>query len=72
MRLRRRISGELISENANARPGQLIPIKTVPNLRDMGGWPVTGGRVRSGLLYRSAEFANLQGDDSAELGIRSV
>ena len=62
--------------NTDAQPGQNIPIKTVPNLRDMGGWPVAGGgRVRSGLLYRSAEFANLQGDDSAEfakLGIRSV
>jgi protein-tyrosine phosphatase len=56
-------------------PGQNIPIATVPNLRDMGGWPAPGGRVRSGVLFRSAEFGNLQGDDAAafaRLGIRSV
>jgi protein-tyrosine phosphatase len=56
-------------------PGQNIPIATVPNLRDMGGWSAPGGRVRSGVLFRSAEFGNLQGDDAAafaRLGIRSV
>ena len=57
------------------QPGQSIDIATVPNLRDLGGWPAPGGRVRSGLLFRSAEFAGLQGDDAAafaKLGIRSV
>jgi len=59
----------------NAEPGQNIAIGTVPNFRDMGGWPVPGGRVRSGMLFRSAEFANLQGEDAAafsKLGIRTV
>ena len=57
------------------QPGQSIDIATVPNLRDLGGWPAPGGRVRSGLLFRSAEFAGLEGDDAAafaKLGIRSV
>ncbi|WUQ66791.1 tyrosine-protein phosphatase [Streptomyces canus] len=48
---------------------------TVPNFRDLGGWPARGGRIRSGLIFRSAEFANLEGDDLAafeRFGIRSV
>ena len=55
--------------------GRNIPIGSVPNLRDLGGWAAPGGRVRSGLIYRSAEFSDLQGDDAAafgKLGIRSV
>ena len=58
-----------------SRAGQNIAIRTVPNLRDLGGWSTPGGRVRSGLIYRSAEFSDLQGDDAAafgKLGIRSV
>jgi len=57
------------------QPGQNIPIPGVPNLRDMGGWATPKGRVRTGMLYRTAEFGALQGDaaDSfAKLGIRSV
>ena len=57
------------------RPGQGIDIATVPNLRDLGGWPARSGHVRSGLLFRSAEFSGLGGDDAAafaELGIRTV
>jgi protein-tyrosine phosphatase len=57
-------------------PGQSIAIASVPNLRDLGGWPTRdGGRVRAGLLYRSTELAKLAGADIAafaELGIRSV
>ena len=56
-------------------PGQQIMIATVPNLRDLGGWRTPDGRVRYGLLFRSAEFSDLQGDDAAAfagLGIRSV
>lgn len=55
--------------------GQNIAIASVPNLRDLGGWSTPGGRVRSGLIFRSAEFSNLQGDDAkafGKLGIRSV
>jgi protein-tyrosine phosphatase len=56
-------------------PGQNIAIGTVPNLRDLGGWPTPDGTVRRGRLYRSAEFADLTGPDLAAfdaLGIRTV
>jgi protein-tyrosine phosphatase len=34
--------------------GEPIPVASVPNLRDIGGWPVRDGRsVRRGLVYRS-------------------
>jgi protein-tyrosine phosphatase len=60
---------------AEGQPGQQIPIGTVPNFRDLGGWSTPTGRVRSGMLFRSAEFANLAGDDLTafdRFGIRSV
>lgn len=60
---------------AEGRPGEQIPIATVPNFRDLGGWSTPTGRVRRGMLYRSAEFADLNGGDLAafdQLGIRSV
>ncbi len=58
------------------KPGASIPLLSVPNLRDLGGWPTRdGGRVRAGLLYRSTELDRLAGDDLAAveaLGIRTV
>ena len=61
---------------AERTPGQSIAIASVPNLRDLGGWPTRGGgRVRWGLLYRSTELGRLAGADMAAfaaLGIRSV
>lgn len=33
-----------------------LKIDAVPNVRDMGGYAVTGGRIRQGLLYRGSEF----------------
>jgi protein-tyrosine phosphatase len=60
----------------DGEPGQSIAIASVPNLRDLGGWPTRdGGRVRGGLLYRSTELDKLAGADMAAfagLGIRSV
>jgi protein-tyrosine phosphatase len=57
-------------------PGESIAIPSVPNLRDLGGWPTKGsGRVRAGLLYRSTDLHRLAGDDLAAveaLGIRTV
>jgi len=57
-------------------PGQSIGIASVPNMRDLGGWPtLDGGRVRRGLVYRSTELNALAGTDMdtfAALGIRSV
>jgi protein-tyrosine phosphatase len=53
-----------------------IAIATAANLRDIGGWPTSaGGRVRSGVVYRSAELSRLHGDDLSafgELGVRTV
>jgi len=60
--------------NLAAEPGPLIP--SLPNLRDVGGQRTHGGgRVRTGLLYRSTELSRLEGADEAafaRLGIRSV
>jgi protein-tyrosine phosphatase len=58
-----------------ATPGQDIPVPGVPNLRDLGGYPTRdGGRMRSGLVYRSTELGKLPPGDPAfaRLGIRSV
>ena len=56
--------------------GESIAIATVPNLRDLGGWPTRDGRrVRRKLLYRSTQLDQLAGADLATfatLGIRSV
>ena len=61
---------------AERRPGRSIALASVPNLRDLGGGPARdGGRVRTGLVYRSTELAGLEGADLAAfgaLGIRSV
>ena len=58
------------------KTGQSIPLASVPNLRDLGGWPTRdGGRVRARRLYRSTELHRLAGDDKAAveaLGIRTV
>jgi protein-tyrosine phosphatase len=65
----------MTADMTGASPGAQIMIATVPNLRDLGGWPTPDGRVRYGLLFRSAEFSDLQGGDAAafaRLGIRSV
>ncbi|MHB8959872.1 MAG: tyrosine-protein phosphatase [Candidatus Limnocylindrales bacterium] len=49
---------------------------SIPNLRDVGGCPTrSGGRVRTGLLYRSSGLAAIAESDVtglAELGIRTV
>ena len=62
--------------DVQGQAGESIAIATVPNLRDLGGWPICGGgRVRRGLLYRSTELDKLAGADLAAfaaLGIRSV
>ena len=60
----------------HAAPGQRIDVPSVPNLRDLGGYPVAGGgRVKPGQLYRSVELSHLHGDDltaMGKLGIRTV
>jgi len=45
-------------------PGAQIPIPTVANLRDLGGWPTRDGAVtRHGVLFRSASLDRLVGAD---------
>jgi len=58
-----------------SKPGQRIDIPSVPNMRDIGGYAATGGRVRTGQLYRSTDLTHLAGDDLekfAALGIHTV
>ena len=41
-------------EAAPRSPGQSLGIRSVPNLRDVGGYATADGRVvRTGLVYRS-------------------
>jgi protein-tyrosine phosphatase len=50
-------------------------VQSVPNLRDLGGWKAGEGTIRKGLLFRSAQLTELQGEAAAEfarLGIRAV
>ena len=51
-------------------------LSSVPNLRDVGGYPTTDGRlVKTGLLYRSGVLARLDGMDAeafTDLGIRRI
>jgi protein-tyrosine phosphatase len=61
---------------AGTKPGVLIELASVPNLRDVGGYATRdGGRVRTGVLYRSTELGKLADEDMAtfgRLGIRTV
>lgn len=56
--------------------GADLGIPSLPNLRDLGGHPTRdGGRVRTGLLYRSSDLVRISEDDAralARLGIRRV
>jgi protein-tyrosine phosphatase len=55
---------------------RIIPIASVPNLRDVGGLVTADGRpVRTGLLFRSAALDGLDGADEvafARLGVRTI
>lgn len=57
-------------------PGSAIPLESLPNFRDLGGYATSGdGRVARGRLYRSVMLARLTEPDSRvleELGLRSV
>ncbi len=62
--------------DGSARPGAHIALATLPNLRDLGGWATAeGGRVRTGVLYRSTALDKVEGEDAdvlAGLGLRVV
>ena len=52
-----------------------IALEGASNLRDLGGWPVAGGRVRAGLVFRAAALAGLTAADAdrlAGLGLRTI
>ena len=49
-------------------PGASIAVASLPNLRELGGWPAAGGRVRRGLLYRSTELGKLTDADLEQVG----
>ncbi len=68
--------GDVGQQGSWPPPGAGLGLATAPNLRDVGGWPTRdGGRVASGVLYRSTDLSRLAGPDVqafAGLGIRSV
>lgn len=52
-----------------------VSIQSAPNLRDLGGLPAANGRIKRGVVYRSATLASLSDADSprfAALGIGTV
>lgn len=52
-----------------------VPLRSAPNLRDLGGLNVDGGVTKAGEVYRSATLAKLAGDDAvsfARLDVRTV
>lgn len=57
-------------------PGDTIQMKSLPNLRDLGGYESdSGGTVRPGVLYRSAALCDLDEADATALasyGIKTV
>lgn len=56
--------------------GAAVPIPSVPNLRDIGGYPTAdGARVRTGVVYRSTDLGRVADGDVAALdalGITTV
>lgn len=54
---------------------QAIALEGISNLRDLGGWPVAGGRVRRGRIFRAAALAGMTAADAdvlAGLGLRTI
>lgn len=59
----------------NSLPDRHIPLKSVPNLRDLGGLSVAGGHFRPREMYRSATLSSLVDAEMPAfdaLGIRTV
>jgi protein-tyrosine phosphatase len=55
------------------KPGRLLPLKGLYNLRDLGGYPLKGGRqVKWGLLYRGGDFDGLSPEDRELLEKRNI
>lgn len=49
-----------------------VVLKSVLNMRDLGGLPVAGGTMRSGQVYRSASLANLSDADKPAFEQRNI
>jgi protein-tyrosine phosphatase len=68
--------GDAVRPGSSGRPGASLGLASAPNLRDIGGWSTRdGGRVATGVLYRSTDLSRLTGPDVpalAGLGLRSV
>lgn len=65
----------VMTGTSSADPGQRIDVAVVQNVRDLGGWPTTSGhRVRSGLVYRSAQLDKLDPVSPTvhALGLRTI
>lgn len=68
--------GPQLEETPTSIAGEPLAIPSIPNLRDVGGCPTrSGGRVRTGLFYRSSglnALAEADIDALARLVIRTV
>ncbi|MCP3987964.1 MAG: tyrosine-protein phosphatase [Actinomycetia bacterium] len=53
-------------------PGALIELDGTMNLRDLGGWPATGGATAYGRLYRSDRLSGLSDADHRHLEGREI
>ncbi|MGH7152649.1 MAG: tyrosine-protein phosphatase [Acetobacteraceae bacterium] len=56
-------------------PPIVVPLEGASNVRDLGGWPASGGRVRCGRVFRSAALSGLTPRDATtlvDLGVRTV
>ncbi|MCU0515144.1 MAG: tyrosine-protein phosphatase [Anaerolineae bacterium] len=55
------------------RPGRFLPLASIANLRDIGGYHTTDGQmVRWNRVYRGAALANLSPEDAAALHERGL
>ncbi|GIH05521.1 phosphatase [Rhizocola hellebori] len=57
------------------RPGADLGVKDAPNLRDLGGWRARGGKVRSGVLFRTVSITARQAEQAeafSRLGVRYI
>ena len=62
-----------MTANDSFIPGANIGIRSVPNLRDIGGYAtMRGGRLRVGVLYRSAALGQLTDADRPAFGALSL
>ncbi len=53
----------------------VVQLTGASNVRDLGGWPASGGRVRRGVVFRGATLSGLTSDDRgrlAALGLRTI